>query len=148
MYDRNNNNLETITNKIKYTFDKMEGVALISYEAIQNINTNIFFKFFICITLITFHFFLLLKTIKHIKHSNYMDMQNLHKTFEREKTWHSWKNGFPLKMQLKPLKKFLLAFFVCSICSFFIRIKMFHFEIDKEIKLYQHVSLFLYIPLS
>ena len=39
----------------------MEGVALISYEAIQNINTNIFFKFFICITLITFHFFLILK---------------------------------------------------------------------------------------
>lgn len=43
-YDRNNNNLETITNKIKYTFDKMEGVALISYESIQNINTNIIFQ--------------------------------------------------------------------------------------------------------
>ena len=85
-YDRNNENLETITNKIKYIFDKMEGVALISHESIQIITTNLFFKVFICITLITFYFFLLLKTIKHIKHSNYMDMQNLHKTFEREKT--------------------------------------------------------------
>ena len=44
MYGRNNKNLETITNKVKYTFDKIEGVAPIPRESIQIITTNLFSK--------------------------------------------------------------------------------------------------------
>ena len=43
MYDRNNKNLETI-NKVKYTFDKIEGVAPIPHESMQIITTNLFSK--------------------------------------------------------------------------------------------------------
>ena len=39
-----NENLETITNKVKYNFDKIEGVALIWHESLQFITTNIFSK--------------------------------------------------------------------------------------------------------
>ena len=42
MYDRNNKNLEKITNKVKYVFNKIEAVALILYESIQIVTTNLF----------------------------------------------------------------------------------------------------------
>ena len=84
-----------------------------------------------------------------MKHWNYIDMHSFRKTFEGDKTCLSLKNSFPLKILLKLLLQiFLLSSFVCSICSLFIRIKMFDFEIDKEIGFCQHIPLFLYIPLS
>ena len=42
MYDRNNKNLEKITKKVKYVFNKIEAVALILYESIQIVTTNLF----------------------------------------------------------------------------------------------------------
>ena len=43
-YERNNEYLEIITNKFKYSFNKIEGVALILHESIQIITTNLFSK--------------------------------------------------------------------------------------------------------
>ena len=69
-------------------------------------------------------------------------MQSLCKTSERDRTCHSLKNSFPLKVLLKLLKIILLSSFICSVCSLFIPIKMFDFEIDKEIGFCQHVPFF------
>ena len=44
MYDRNNGNMETITYKVNYTFNKMQCVALILQESIEIITTNLFSK--------------------------------------------------------------------------------------------------------
>ena len=65
---------------------------------------------YICITLIIFHFFLLLKTI-YIKHWNYIDMQNSHKTFERENL-SFFEKHFPTKSTTRVTINLLFVLFV------------------------------------
>ena len=97
-----------------------------------------FFIFFIWITLIF---------IFSTKNKKIYQTLKLYKNFWESKPGILWKIVFHWKCQ-SHYKSFLLASFIRFICSLFIQIKLFDFEIDKEIEHRQHTPLFLYIPLS
>ena len=73
-----------MTNKFKYAFEKIEGVLHCFCTNPCKLLAPVFFH---RLHLFYLNYFLLflLKTMKYIKHWNYIDMQNLRKTFEREK---------------------------------------------------------------